>query len=170
MTIGNMQTPNIIFSFNASYPDNLPRMELFKTMFYNCLFAKYNITITQQIVATQGSIVMSGSGVPNAAAGASAASDLTSGTFSLNGFNVQSATLFDSAVVTQSSESVAAAASAQSSAVFLDFPLRKQIFYSKIQVLLIFLFLKGQHWRDCGWSGRRLRLYHWCTCFKLCRL
>lgn len=49
--------PNVRISFDADYNKNLENIEAFKSMFYNCLILKFNISLTSDIYAYAGSIV-----------------------------------------------------------------------------------------------------------------
>lgn len=96
ITINDDYPPGIVFKFSGNFSDHKSKLESYKTIFYNCIIEKYNITVSRSLSIYEGSIMLNTDGSGTASNLASMKEFIAAG-FSLgDGVKLVSANLFDS--------------------------------------------------------------------------
>lgn len=157
--------PNIVLIFKADYQANLHNIEMFKSMFYNCIYNKYKLVKTRSIMVYNGSIGINSGATGSVDQISSLAAEIKNGSFNFNGFTLESAIIFDQLAKAadvvnpgtggggigggSSTESDSAKQSAVNSSFIIIYQQKKSY-----KLIKNFYFIKEQYWTNCwphGW-------------------
>lgn len=96
IAIDDETLPSLYFRFNGTFSNYKSKTELFKAMFHNCIFEKFNLVPTRTHAVYEGSIMISSSAKGTPSNLAQMKSLISSGGFALDSnIKLLSATLFD---------------------------------------------------------------------------